>query len=542
MISVRQWCLLCIEHFLRTNLTTVSAASSALFLSEKENNEQTGNFKFEQNELTSDLELRSVSQSLPLSEKNNKKSLTLKSCKNYGHRQKYNMDDDYLCENALQSSSTNTTTAINMSDDGHGYDEGLGEITLHAMSDHVESTTKFFNNSQLSDVYIKVGNRSYYAHKFILAKSSDVLQTLLYSSHWQNEQNQHEIILEEQEECQGEVFEKFLRFFYSARVTLTEPTVVGLLCLADKYNVVALRNLCAQFMMIKAKTPNVKNGVSWYSVAKQFNLSDLKDVCMKTVAWNTEYLLKSTDDWLKVELDFVRDLLSNSDLVLINEYRLYTSLSDWLLFAQRQHLLVQYARELFPLIRFSQMLPGQLRLVEKSTLYLKGEQIQQIIKPLLYQAFRFHTFASMKQSGQDFNMEQDFHPLQWYLPREYTEMNITDRVDIQSTLRFGIQVDVQTYDSPVPSIERTAEWKVVYRKRSQDKWTLKVYRHDDTLHDYETRAQITAIIYNNERRVLQVDQGPTFVFTPSNQYELEVSLFNPTEAKELILLIKPVIA
>jgi len=139
-------------------------------------------------------------------------------------------------------------------------------------------------------------------------------------------------------------------------------------------------------------------------------------------------------------------------------------------------------------------------------------------------------------------LETDFQPIQWFLPREYTEMNITDRVDIQSTLRFGIQVDVQTYSSPVPSAERTAEWKVVYRKRSQDRWTLKVYRHDDQLHDWETKAQISAIIYNQERRVLQVDQGPTFVFTPSNQYELEVSLCNPQEAKELILLIKPVIA
>jgi hypothetical protein len=123
----------------------------------------------------------------------------------------------------------------------------------------------------------------------------------------------------------------------------------------------------------------------------------------------------------------------------------------------------------------------------------------------------------------------------------------SDRVDIQSTLRFGIQVDVQTCSSPVPSTDRTADWKVVYRKRSHDKWTLKVYRHDEltpsSIHgDYETRAQVTAIICNSERRVLQVDQGQTFVFTPSNQYELEVLLHNPYEAKELCLLIKPVIA
>ncbi len=117
--------------------------------------------------------------------------------------------------------------------------------------------------------------------------------------------------------------------------------------------------------------------------------------------------------------------------------------------------------------------------------------------------------------------------------------NFSDRVDIQSTLRFGIQVDVQTCSSPVPSIDRTADWKVVYRKRSHDKWTLKVHRHDES---NETHAQVTAIIYDCERRVLQVDQGGTFIFTTSNQYELEIVLNNPYEAKELYLLIKPVIS
>lgn len=117
--------------------------------------------------------------------------------------------------------------------------------------------------------------------------------------------------------------------------------------------------------------------------------------------------------------------------------------------------------------------------------------------------------------------------------------HFSDRVDIQSTLRFGIQVDVQTCASPVPSIDRTADWKVVYRKRSHDKWTLKVHRHDES---NETYAQVTAIIYDSHRRVLQVDQGETFIFTTSNQYELEITLNNPYEAKELYLLIKPVIS
>ncbi|CAF0754987.1 unnamed protein product [Adineta steineri] len=411
------------------------------------------------------------------------------------------------------------------------------EITLNATNEHVESTSKYFNNPFLSDIRLRVGTNSYHAHKFILAKSSDVLATLLYSHHWTSAEA--EIILEEQDECHGDVFEKFLKFFYTAKVTLHETSVIGLLYLADKYNVQSLRNLCAQFMMLKAKPPNVRNSINWYSIAKQFSLDDLRDVCMKTVAWNVEYLLSNTNqnEWFRCDFDFIRDLLSTSNLVLTNEYRLYTAISDWLLARSSDTPILTYACELLPLIRFSQMLPIQLHQIEQSILYQRNnnEQIQELLKRLLYQAYRFHTLAPLRRDID----RPEFLPLEWYLPREYTEMNITDRVDIQSTLRFGIQVDVQTCSSPVPSVDRTADWKVVYRKRSHDKWTLKVHRHDET---NETHAQVTAIIYDYERRVLQVDRGETFIFTTSNQYELEIVLNNPYEAKELYLLIKPVIS
>ena len=179
-------------------------------------------------------------------------------------------------------------------------------------------------------------------------------------------------------------------------------------------------------MMIKAKPPNVRNGLAWYSVAKQFSLDDLRDVCMKTVAWNVEYLLSGLNkaEWIRCEFDFVRDLLSTSNLVLSNEYRLYLSISDWLLARSSDTLLYSHACELLPLIRFSQMLPMQLHQIEKSVLYQRpdqNQQIQHLLQRLLYQAYRFHTLAPLRRDAQ----KPTFLPIQWYLPREYTEMNIT---------------------------------------------------------------------------------------------------------------------
>jgi hypothetical protein len=177
---------------------------------------------------------------------------------------------------------------------------------------------------------------------------------------------------------------------------------------------------------MKAKPPNVRNGIAWYSISKQFSLDNLRDVCMKTVAWNIEYLLSNQNqtEWFRCEFDFIRDLLSTSNLVLSNEYRLYTSISDWLLARSSDTLILSYACELLPLIRFSQMLPIQLHQIEQSLLYQRNnnQQIQDLLKRLSYQAYRFHTLAPLRK---DNNNKPEFLPLEWYLPREYTEMNIT---------------------------------------------------------------------------------------------------------------------
>lgn len=188
---------------------------------------------------------------------------------------------------------------------------------------------------------------------------------------------------------------------------------------------------------MKAKPPNVQNGVVWYFIAKQFALDDLRDACIKTVAWNMNYLLSNQNQWFRCDFDFVRDLLSTSNLVISNEYYLYTSLSDWLLARSSDTLMISYACELLPLIRFSQMLPIQLHQIEQSLLYQRSnnEQIQDILKRLLYRAYRFHTLATLRRDI----IKPDFVPLIWYLPREYTEMNITYSYSVEF---YVLEIDI----------------------------------------------------------------------------------------------------
>ena len=49
----------------------------------------------------------------------------------------------------------------------------------------LQDQLKFFNNPLLSDVTLKIGDQAYFAHKFVLIRSSDVFERM-FSADWQD--------------------------------------------------------------------------------------------------------------------------------------------------------------------------------------------------------------------------------------------------------------------------------------------------------------------------------------------------------------------
>ncbi len=293
--------------------------------------------------------------------------------------------------------------------------------------------------------------------------------------------------------------------------------------------------------MIKAKSPFVRNAVDWYSYAKELRLNDLKEVCMKTIAWNIVHVLDS-DEWLNVDLEFIKDLLAESDLVIPNEMTLYKSISKWLLNEQRIENVEINCKVLIPLIRFSQMLETDLFEVENSQLASNNKCLE-IINQQLLKAYRFRVLEELlvKQYNSLAQLSNRFDD--WYLPREYTELSVVDKLEIKNTLRVGIQVDVKTFRGPAPKIDKIADWKVMYRNHRSDSnhWLLRVHCNHTAMMDDNCKARVTAIVYNDANTVLQVEHGPTFTFHYQNHYELDLHLCYPNESQEVVLLIKPVL-
>ena len=110
-------------------------------------------------------------------------------------------------------------------------------------------TAGLFNKPELSDIKLIVGDQKYYAHRLILCSASDVFGKML-GTNWL-ESTQKELVLQEEEEC-VKVFDRFLYFFYSGSIIISDSYVIPLYMLADKYNVTQLYGECVKVPYLKS--------------------------------------------------------------------------------------------------------------------------------------------------------------------------------------------------------------------------------------------------------------------------------------------------
>lgn len=391
----------------------------------------------------------------------------------------------------------------------------------------IQSISRFFNQEELSDVVLKVGETSFFCHKFVLAKSSDVFKTMLYEEHW-SAGVQGPVELDESVECRP-VFDKFLQYLYTAEVSINTASAVGILCLADKYNVTSLKNLCTTHMVENSRSPCLKNAITWYSWAKALHLPDLIEQCSKTIAWNFQEMMTSPE-WLRMDLDFLVDLLDRSELVVDNEFAIWEGVSHWLSQESHADQFTEASAQLLPLIRFPQMLVSQIFRVEQSELY--NSECHTHVHGLISSAYRFRSLCP-SQAPLGVNFGQNF-----YMPRDYKDL-IVDTVRMQNTLRFGIQVDVKMYKGPVPIEERTGDWKITYRKQN-DLWTLQLFAHESSLVGNAAKIQATVIVSNDEDKPIQVHREATLTCQRGNTVSIQIPVQQTDASRSMAVLIKPV--
>ncbi|XP_039265336.2 galectin-3-binding protein-like [Styela clava] len=266
----------------------------------------------------------------------------------------------------------------------------------------ITSMSKYFNNPEMSDVTLKLGETRYYAHKFVLGLMSDVFRTMC-SQRWDGDHNELEI--QECEECVP-IFESFLRFLYCGDIEVDITSALPLLMLADKYNVQPLKNKFEQYMNKTVKDGSVTGALRWLSYAQVSGHGVLQNACVDVVVTKMDEVV-SSEDFLRLEHDFLVTLLARDDLVVLWEKTIFGAVVRWV--TAQYDLSTEQLQSLLCLIRMPMMLPEQLYEIEISTFC---QTYKQILTPMLANAHRFRSIATDVHS----NSFSDSN----FRPRNYT--------------------------------------------------------------------------------------------------------------------------
>lgn len=117
-------------------------------------------------------------------------------------------------------------------------------------------TAALYNKPALSDITLRVGDESFYVHRLILSAGSEVFARML-GNEWK-EGGSPELMLSEELDCAA-VFDRFLYYFYTGTITITESVVIPLYMLADKYDARPLYDECVKV---------IENGLKVYVVSR----------------------------------------------------------------------------------------------------------------------------------------------------------------------------------------------------------------------------------------------------------------------------------
>lgn len=409
-------------------------------------------------------------------------------------------------------------------------------VTLRDACSFIDDVAKYYNTDDLSDIILQVGEKEYPAHKFILGKSSEVFKSMLFQSHW-TQSSMERVQLEEPEDVH-DVFDRFLKFMYTSEVSVDADSVVPVLCLADKYCVAGLRNLCTSYMVEQAKSPHAKHAVNYYCFAKALCVNPLMDQCIRTNAWHAEALLKS-QDWTEMEADLVEDILKSSELVLRNEMSVFNAVKEYVFHESHAEDRDALAKRLLPLVRFPQMLVQQLYEVETDSgaEYLTIPEVAPLLAELLARAYRFRALCPSRRQLAIEDFKEGF-----YQPRDYLDLCV-DSINMANTLRFGIQVDVRMFSGPVPAEVRDAEWRVVYRRQNNNLWSVSFIPSESAMKNGNGEARIEAslIILDEKDVVVSLIRAGPVGCTRTTYLTIELDTASLPNAKTMQTIIKPTI-
>jgi len=194
-----------------------------------------------------------------------------------------------------------------------------------------------------------------------------------------------------------QVFADFLHYLYSGRIVLTHDSVLAVLMLADKYNVVDLQQVCCCYMSVHLVTVTSRNrAVSWLQYARSLGHDSLANTCWQFILWNF-HKVACTTDYLVMNEEILIELIQQNDLVIPDELTLFRCVSRWI---RNQECYTansgakRSANHILLHVRFAMIPPSEIGLVTADPLFANYAEF---FEDQIQQSLDFH--ANMRQQS-----------------------------------------------------------------------------------------------------------------------------------------------
>lgn len=206
-----------------------------------------------------------------------------------------------------------------------------------------------YQDTEMTDVIIKVNNRLFPCHKTVLAAVSPYFKSMFSTG--MKESREHKITLQDMNEV---AFDKFLKFVYTGKEDVIGEDVTEMLRMAAIFQVDCLQARCEEILVEELRNENC---LEMFSLGVMYNCQQLRTRAWATILDGFCTVWKQAD-FDALPYDEVVKIFREDSLVTLDEEHVCEAAFKWMNYDLEKRK--QYAYQLFKQIRLPHVSPEYL--------------------------------------------------------------------------------------------------------------------------------------------------------------------------------------
>ena len=253
---------------------------------------------------------------------------------------------------------------------------------------------QFREQGEFIDVYLKVGEEVFSAHRIVLAASSDYFHAMF--AHGMKESNQEVIELKD-ESISAAALKIVLDSIYSGDLQVNDENIFDVLVAADHLQVTSVVQQCCDYL--QTQFVQLRFDVQTYcqicTIANRHGLIDLEEATQSKMASMYKEVCEREEFLSHIDADHFSNLLSRDDLSAPSETFVFKSVMQWVKYKKEERMAV--AAKVIGSVRLGLV---NIREVIKE---LNSEEMKQVpeIHTLLHESLLYSYIPSSSAFGEE---------------------------------------------------------------------------------------------------------------------------------------------